>query len=265
MKKAISLRASLQRSLVGRPVLWAAAAVLFVFGPAAVTAGESTVEEERLRAIVIDVIRENPKLILDTLNRYVADQKKMQQERQLDASFDNRLQDTVSEAHPQKGPADAPVTIIEYTDFQCPYCARGAETLQRVREMYPQKVRVVFKNLPLKMHAQAEPAARAAIAAHRQGKFWEYHDLLFRKASQLKEGIYAELAADLDLNVEQFREDMASEEVAALVRADQDQAGKLGLNGTPRFLVNGVQIRGAYPPEYFAQVIDRLLAEMNDG
>jgi protein-disulfide isomerase len=265
MNKAISCKAALRRSRVGRSVLWAAAVFLLVFGPAAATAGESSVDEERLKAIVIEVIQENPKLIMDTLNQYVADQKKMQQEQQLDASFDNRLRDTVSEAHPQKGPADAPVTIIEYTDFQCPYCARGAETLRRVREMYPQKVRVVFKNLPLKMHAQAEPAARAALAAHRQGKFWEYHDLLFQKASGLHDGIYAELAADLDLNVEQFQKDMASVEVAALVRADQDQAGKLGLNGTPRFLVNGVQIRGAYPPEYFAQVIDRLLAEMGDG
>jgi protein-disulfide isomerase len=244
-------------------------ATVFMLGAACAACGpdaraaEASTDEDRIRTIVREVIRENPELIYDTLNQYAAERKQKQQEQQLEASFQNRIEDTVADHNPRKGPADAPVTIIEYTDFQCPYCARGARTLDQVLKRYPDQVRVIFKNLPLKMHDQAEAAARAALAARRQGKFWEYHDLLFQKASVLKDDIYADLAGSLGLNVEQFKADMTSAEVAAELRADLDRAKALGLRGTPRFLVNGVQIRGAYPPEYFAMVIDRLLAETN--
>jgi protein-disulfide isomerase len=225
------------------------------------SASEQTTSDERLKEIVREVIRENPKLIVDTLNQYNQDQKQKKQARQLEASFRNRLADTVSQNNPQKGPFDAPVTIITYTDFQCPYCAKGAQTLKRVREMYPDKVRVVFKNLPLKMHAQAVPAAKAALAAHRQGKFWEYSDLLFKHYNALTEELYVDLASQLELDIKQFRGDVGSESIAAQIDTDLEQARKLGMTGAPRFLVNGVQIKGAYPPEYFAEVIDRLLAE----
>jgi protein-disulfide isomerase len=230
-------------------------------GPAIGFAADKAPDDEHIKALVKEVIRENPKLIIETLQKYQVEQKKQQQEKQLEASFKNRIEDTVAAHNPRKGPADAPVTIIEYTDFQCPYCARGAQTLDTVQKRYPDKVRVVFKNLPLKMHAQAEPAAKAALAAHKQGKFWEYHDLLFQNSSSLKDETYTKLAADLGLDVEQFNRDMASEEIAAQLKSDMDQAKALRFNGTPRFLVNGVQIKGAYPPDHFAMVIDRLLKE----
>jgi protein-disulfide isomerase len=226
---------------------------------------ESPMDDERIKSLVKEVIRENPKLIIDTLNRYQAERKKKKQEQEFEASFKNRLTDTIADHNPSKGPVDALVTIIEYTDFQCPYCARGAQTLNQVQQQYSDKVRVVFKNLPLKMHAQAEPAARAALAANKQGKFWEYHDLLFQQASSLNDDIYINLAADLGLDVEQFANDMNSETVAAQVRSDMNQARALRLNGTPRFLVNGVQIKGAYPPDYFVKVINRLLKEKSES
>jgi protein-disulfide isomerase len=238
---------------------------LMMIGLGKASASEQTISDERLKAIVKEVIRENPKLIMDSLNQYNQEQRKKQQERQLEASFKNRVVDTVSENNPQMGPSDAPVTIIEYTDFQCPYCARGAQTLKRVREMYPDKVRVVFKNLPLKMHAQALPAAKAALAAHRQGKFLEYCDLLFKHYNALTQDLYADLATQLGLDTNRFREDYGSENIAAQIDTDLGQARKLGITGAPRFLVNGVDIKGAYPPEYFAKVIDRLLEERTAG
>jgi len=234
---------------------------LLVFGPPAARAAEPALSDERLKAAVKEVIRDNPELIMETLNKYQEQQQKKRQEAQLDESFKNRLKDTVSKDHPAVGPPDAPVTIIEYTDFQCPYCAKGAQTVKEVQRMYPDKVRVVFKNLPLKMHDQAEPAARAALAAHNQGKFWEYHDLLFQNGSRLNSETYAELAGKLGLDVAKFRADMGAEATTARIKADMQQAEALKLNGTPRFLVNGVEIRGAYPPDHFARVIDRLLAE----
>ena len=252
---------SFKRRPINRMAAMAALLAIMIITPASTRAAEPGINDDHLEEIVKAVIRENPKLIIDTLNQYQAKQKKKQQAKQMEAGFDDRLTDTVSGHNPKKGPADAPVTIIEYTDFQCPYCARGARTLKAVRQKYPDKVRVVFKNLPLKMHAQAEPAARAALAAHKQGKFWEYHDRLFQNSSRLKDEIYAKIAADLGLDVEQFRSDMESEAIADQLRSDMDQARALRLNGTPRFLVNGVQIKGAYPPDYFVTVIDRLLKE----
>ncbi len=253
------------KSLIKIPSSRMAAMVILIVAammtPDAIQAADSDISDDRLKEIVKEVIRENPKLLMDTLQKYQADQKKQQQERQLEASFKNRIEDTVSSHNPQKGPADAPVTIIEYTDFQCPYCARGSRTLDLVRKHYPDKVRVVFKNLPLKMHKQAEPAARAALAAHKQGKFWEYHDRLFQNSSNLKDETYAKLAADLGLDVDRFNADMASGEIAAQLQTDMEQAKALGFNGTPRFLVNGVEIKGAYPPDYFVTVIERLLEE----
>lgn len=140
--------------------------------------------EEEVKVIVRDVIKENPKLIHDTAVKFAREQKKKQQEekqkRALEESFKNRIEDDISDDCPSKGPAGAPITIIEYTDFQCHYCAKGAKTLDQVMQMYPDKVRVVFKNNPLSFHKQALPAAKAALAADRQGKFWEYHDLLFK-------------------------------------------------------------------------------------
>lgn len=123
-------------------------------------------DDEHIKAIVKEVIQENPRLILDTVNQYVAEEKKKQAELKYEASFKNRMTDVISAGNPQKGPSDAPVTIIEYTDFQCPYCAKGAQTLDQILQMYPDRVRVVFKNKPLKMHEQALPAALAVQMDH---------------------------------------------------------------------------------------------------
>jgi protein-disulfide isomerase len=243
----------------------AGAAWIVAAAPAATPASGPAPEDERIRAIVKEVIRENPKLILETLKQYTVERKKAQQEKQLEASFQQRLKDTVTKDHPQKGPSDAPVTIIEYTDFQCPYCSRAAKALDVVKKRYGDRVRVVFKNYPLKMHKQALPAARAALAAHQQGKFWEYQDVLFNHCSALNDDLYDKLASDLGLDMAKFRKDRSSERIEAMIQADLGQARKLRLTGTPRFLVNGVQIKGAYPVNYFVRVIDRLLEEEKTG
>jgi protein-disulfide isomerase len=256
------IRQSTRRRIVRRlKTISMAGALLLIFGAAAAPAAEPAVSDERLKAIVKEVIRDNPKLIMETLNQYQQEQKRKQRERQFEAGFENRIADTAFVHNPRKGPEEAPVTIIEYTDFQCPYCARGARTIEQVLEMYPGKVRVVFKNLPLKMHKQAEPAARAALAAHRQGKFWDYHDLLFKNGAKLNDDLFIDFAGRLGMDVDRFKVDYASAEIAAQVEADMGQARRLRMNGTPRFLVNGVQIKGAAAPDYFAKVIDRLLAE----
>jgi protein-disulfide isomerase len=162
---------------------------------------------------------------------------------------------------PVKGPAGAKVTIVEFSDFQCPFCRRGHDTLAEVAKAYPNDVKVAFKHKPLPMHPEAEPAARASFAADKQGKFWEMADELFKSQDKLNAAFYEETAKKLGLNVDKFKKDMASPEAAEAVKADSALADTLGVQGTPNFFVNGVAVRGAYPADHFKGIIDRWLGK----
>ena len=116
----------------------------------------------------------------------------------------------------------------------------------------------VYKNLPLPFHPEAMPSAKAALAAGRQGKFFEYHDKLYENQAQIGEALYVQTAKDLGLNIEKFNTDRNSKEIEDQVKADADQASKLGFNGTPGFALNGVKILGAYPQEHFEKIIAAL-------
>lgn len=162
---------------------------------------------------------------------------------------------------PVKGPKDAPITIIEFSDFQCPYCSRANTTVEQILEAYPKEVKVVFKNLPLGFHKEADPAARAALAANKQGKFWEFHDKLFENQAKLSSSLYKEIAKDLKLDLTKFEEDMNSKEIKDQVKADTELAREVGISGTPGFFVNGVAVKGAYPLPHFKMIIDRWLKQ----
>jgi protein-disulfide isomerase len=163
---------------------------------------------------------------------------------------------------PSRGPADAPVTIIEFTDFQCPFCARSQKPLAEVEEKYGDRVRVVFKNYPLGMHKMAKPAAAAAVAAGLQGKFWPYQALLFERQKDLsKEGFFEGLAGELGLDAARLRKDLESPAVEQQIQADMAQAQRLGVHSTPTFYVNGYKLKGARPFEAFSRIID---AELQD-
>jgi protein-disulfide isomerase len=162
-------------------------------------------------------------------------------------------------ASARKGPATAPVTIVEFSDFQCPYCKRAASTVNEISKKYGDKVSIVFKDLPLSIHPQARPAAEAARCAGDQGKFWEYHDALFAEASFSGE-TWMKLAGELKLDAAQFKQCLDSGKHKAAVQADEKQAMELGVESTPAFFINGVAVTGAQPIEEFAKVIDRELA-----
>lgn len=190
--------------------------------------------------------------------------KRKQYEAQ-EAQFKNPVKIDVGNS-PAKGPAGAKITIIEFSDFQCPFCKRGRDTMNEVMKLYPNDVKLVFKHYPLPFHKDAKPAAKAAYAAGKQGKFWEMHDLLFDNQQNFgKPDFFAEQAAKLNLNAEQFKNDMASPEAEAAVTADEQVGKKNGVEGTPGFFVNGVPVKGAYPADYFKSIIDRLLAEAKGG
>ena len=159
-----------------------------------------------------------------------------------------------------RGPDDAKVTIVEFTDFQCPFCSRVQTTLKKIRENYPNDVKFVFKHHPLAFHKDAPLAHEASLAAGDQGKFWEMEELLFKNQKNLKENNLIKYAQDLELDVEQFKADLASGKYKTQIESDTAQAVKLGATGTPAFFVNGRYLSGAKPYESFAKVIDEELS-----
>ena len=159
---------------------------------------------------------------------------------------------------PVLGNRNAQIKLVVFSDFQCPFSKRGAETVKVLRQKYGNKLMFVHKNLPLPFHPEANNAAKAALAAGRQGKFYEYHDKLYDNQAQLGEDTYIKIANELGLNISKFNTDRNSPEIEAQVKADADQASHLGFNGTPGFALNGVKILGAYPVEHFEKVISAL-------
>ena len=160
---------------------------------------------------------------------------------------------------PVRGDEDAAITIVEWSDFQCPFCDRATPTLAKIEEHYGSKVRLAFKHFPLSIHPQAAGAHAAAEAAHRQGKFWEMHDKIFENQRDLAPATFERYAAELGLDVERFKRDVASADVKKRIDEDMRQAQKLGVSGTPSFFINGRFLSGAQPFENFKQVIDSIL------
>ena len=161
------------------------------------------------------------------------------------------------------GDKDAPVTIIEWSDFECPFCARFyAETLGQIEEQYIKtgKVKLIYKDFPLSFHPQAQKAAEASECAADQEKFWEMHDLLFEKGVQGGVASFKQFAKELSLNSAKFDNCLDSGEKAGEVQKDMADGGKSGIQGTPGFLINGELVSGAQPFTVFQQVID---AELN--
>lgn len=160
---------------------------------------------------------------------------------------------------PTKGPDDALVTIIVFSEFQCPFCSRVIPTLDAIGEEFGDSVRFVFKHKPLAFHEFADGAARAAIAAQNQGAFWAYHDHLFANQSALDEASLLAVAEGLELDMERFVADMASGETQALIDVDIALADRLAARGTPTFFINGIRLRGAQPLAAFQDVVSSQL------
>jgi protein-disulfide isomerase len=161
---------------------------------------------------------------------------------------------------PSLGPQNAPITMVEWSDFQCPFCGNAQPTLQRLRAQYGNKLRLVWKNQPLPFHDKAMAAAEAAMAAAEQGKFWEMHDKLFARQNELSPALYDQLAKEIGLDLGKFHASTEGHRNEALIRADMQAGAVLGASGTPTFFINGRKLVGALPFESFKQVIDSELA-----
>ncbi len=162
---------------------------------------------------------------------------------------------------PTIGPNDAKVKIMEYSDFQCPYCSRVVPTLKQVEEEYGDKVQVTFRNYPLSFHQYAQKAAEAGECANAQGKFWEMHDMMFSKQNALRTEDLKSYAGQLGLDQAKFDSCLDNGDMAAEVTKDFDAGTSAGVQGTPAFFINGEFVSGAQPFEKFKEVIDKKLAE----
>jgi protein-disulfide isomerase len=163
-------------------------------------------------------------------------------------------------AAPIRGTADAPVTIVEFSDFQCGFCFRANPTLAKLLERYPGKVRLLFKHSPIEGHTAAPLAHRAAFAAHQQGKFWEMHDRIFANQRTMDRETLLAYSRDLGLDAARFTADLDGPRSQAALERDQAEAAKAGVDGTPTFFINGTPLVGAQPLEAFTEVIDKALA-----
>jgi protein-disulfide isomerase len=166
------------------------------------------------------------------------------------------------EDSPARGPTDALVTMVEFSEFQCPFCSRVQPTLQQLTERYPRDLRIVWKHRPLPFHQQARPAAEASLAAHAQGRFWEMHDQLFANQRLLAPEVYEDLARNIELDRRPFRRAMEDHSFLHVLERDQALSERLRHNmGTPTFYVNGRELVGAQPLDRFVTVIEACRSE----
>lgn len=174
---------------------------------------------------------------------------------------ENKIQIEIGDSDPILGDAKAPVTIIAFEDFECPFCRRfSQQTLPLITEQYVKtgKVRVVWKDFPLSIHSHAQRAHEAARCAWAQEKFWEYHGMLFDNQSNLNDNSLKQYAKKLGLNEDQFSSCLSSGKYTSLIRDKISEGNTIGVTGTPSFLINGRLVVGAQPYQTFADIINQL-------
>ncbi len=199
------------------------------------------------------------------LKRYREELEKLRNAVQLEILLDEpRFPVARAPLSASKGPADAKVVIIEFSDFLCPYCKEVQTTLRQVLRDYSGKVRLDFRHLPLERHTLSMELAQAAVCSSKQGKFWDFHDSLFAAATLSRSFIHL-AASKVGLNLKEFDDCVASSESRAAVVADLQEARRIGIDGTPTFVINGKLLRGAASLEQFKSIIDRELKASSAG
>ncbi len=183
--------------------------------------------------------------------------KTLEDKYKVDYMFEPMRVEVAAAGYPARGPASAPVTIVEFSDFQCPFCSRITPTLEQVVTKYGNKVRLVFRQFPLPMHPNAAKAAEASLCANEQGKFWEMHDAMFKDQAGLAvDGLKSKAAGIAGLNAANFNSCLDSGKETQAVQSDMKAGTKAGVNGTPAMFVNGRFISGVVSPDDLSKVID---------
>ncbi len=225
--------------------------------------------------LILDVLRQNKKDFFEIVQQAAQEEQTRRQKEQQEAQakemedhIKNPLKPAVTKKTRIRGNEKAKYTLVEYSDFQCPYCGPktpngapgGYKIAEALREKYGKDLRFIFKNKPLPFHPKAGPAAQWLEAATLQNveKAWAFHDKLFLNQDKLGDEFFEATAKDLGLDVEKIKIDLQSQAVKDSIDADIKEAESLGFDGTPGFLINGVPVRGAYPAEHFDEIIKQI-------
>jgi protein-disulfide isomerase len=240
----------------------------------------SCTSDEKMKQQMAKILKDDPKILTDAIEKHPAEfitalqaaaknaQEEMGKKREedekkkLEESFDKPLVANIRSDESIRGPKDAPLTLVEYSDFECPFCSRGYTTVMDMMKKYNGKIRFIYKHLPLSFHEQAMISAQyyEAVRLQDEKKAFAFHDEVFSNQAKLKNG-----PAFLDATVKKVgadlgkvKKDLNSDAVKNRIAADMKEAGEFGMQGTPGFLLNGVPVRGAYPAEYFTTIVDEL-------
>jgi protein-disulfide isomerase len=228
---------------------------------------------EKDPSIVFVAIEKDPEKFLEIVNKAAREaQQKAQakaqseEEGKREEEFKNPLKPEIQSNRAISGSESATITVVEYSDFECPYCSRGYQTVQEVRKTYGDKVRFVFKHMPLDFHPKAMPAAKMfeAIARQSPEKAYKFHDLVFENQNDFKskgEAFLKEAAKKVGADLKKIDKDLADATLMDRINADMEEAKKFGITGTPGYIINGVSLKGAYPFSEFKSIIDRQLGE----
>ncbi|MCT4642813.1 MAG: thioredoxin domain-containing protein [Bacteriovoracaceae bacterium] len=220
--------------------------------------------------ILTDAIKANPVEFIDALNEAVQEARKGEAKRReeaekkkLEESFDKPLVAKIRKDELFRGDKNAPLTLIEYSDFECPFCKRGYDTVNSLLKKYKGKIRFAYKHLPLSFHPNAMPASKyfEALRLQKADLAWKFHDNLYENQSKLKLGekYFKSVAKKLGADMKKLVKDVNSAAVQKRIDEDLAEAKKFGFNGTPGFLLNGIPVKGAYPESHFVQIIDKLV------
>ena len=218
-------------------------------------------------SILTDAMRANPVEFFEALSEVAGNARKQMQERKAQKELEDGIKNPrVANIRPDeaiRGTKGAPLTLVEYSDFECPYCTRGFQTVRAMLKKYEGKIQFVYKHLPLSFHPNAMIAGQYYEAARLQGhdKAFKLHDEIFANQSKLKGGekFLKKLAKKVGLDVRRLARDAKKKEIIARIKEDMAEAAKFGFKGTPGFLINGVPVRGALPAEHFDRIIEKLV------
>lgn len=219
--------------------------------------------------ILFKTIEDNPtKFLMSVQKSSQKAQKEMQQKRQeeekkqLEQAFDKPLKPKIDEDTIIRGPDDAPITLVEYSDFECPFCSRGYESVRDLMDKYQGKIKFIYKHLPLSFHQQALISAQyfEAIAIQSEKKAFKFHDKLFMNQSKLKKGeaYLKTVAKELGVDLKKLAKDIKSDKIKQKINEHMTEAKQFGMSGTPGFIINGIPVKGALPAEHFVGIINML-------
>ncbi|MCF8058689.1 MAG: thioredoxin domain-containing protein [Bacteriovoracaceae bacterium] len=219
--------------------------------------------------ILYEAIKADPAEFMMVLQEAAQNAKGAMQEKKAEAekkafeeSFSNPLKPQIRDDESIRGTKGGPLVLIEYSDFECPFCSRGFETVTKIMEKYEGKVQFIYKHLPLSFHPAAMISAQyyEAIRLQSEEKAFKFHDAIFANQRKLKNGksfLDAE-AKKLGVNMKKLGDDVNSESIKKRINEDMEEAAKFGIQGTPGFVLNGIPVKGAYPLNHFVKIVDEL-------